>query len=402
MSRKKQEQLLGILLLSGRGNARLWAASVALFSGTFLLLAAVLIWSDFNSLLRGGSKRESLASSYLIIGKKVTDNNMADPHATLFSDQEINDLKTAPQVEEVGIIQSNTFPVYAMMGGNLGFATELPLESVDDHFLDIAPKDWSWQPGSPDLPIILSTQFLDIYNYVFAPSQNLPRLSESTVKSLVLRLKIGNDQNGETLMAHVVGFSDRIVSVLAPKAFIDYGNQKYGAHSGMSGPSQIILKAHDPSDTKFSAYLDAHSYNTSGQNLRWNKIRGVVDIIIGALGGLALLLLGIGTLVVLLFVELTIVRARNSVTLLLDIGYSPAFMSKFLSSKFLPFCLVANLAALVAILLIQLLSSMALSTYQSAELPLLPGAAVWLAFVGCTLLQLGIIRRSVTRSLNES
>ncbi len=375
-----QKKLLNRLLLQPVGKSRLRAALIALFTGIFLFLSSVLLWWNFNELLHGKNSNDALAATYIVIAKKVTDANMGNPVATLFSDRDVQSVAGAPGVEEVGEITANRFPVYAMMGGELGFATEMPLECVPDKFLDNLPADWAWKPGDKVLPIIISSQFLDIYNYVFAPGQGLPQLSESTVKSLNLRLKVGSEQHGEMLLAHVVGFSDRIGSVIAPRSFIDYGNSSYGASATSHGPSQLVLRVSDPSDTHFTAFLDQHDYRTNPQNLRWSRIRGVVDVVVAGTGLLALCIVGTSMLVIILFIQLTIARARESLTLLLQIGYSPSILGRFLAFRFLPLLLAAAFTAFLAASALQYWAATHIPV-QGIRLPLMPGTAVWAAFV---------------------
>ena len=375
-----QNALLHKLLLRPGGKARLWVALLALFLGLTMFLASVLLWWNFNELLHGKNSNDALSSSYLVVAKQVTDVNMGNPTATLFTPEDIAAMSKAPLVQDVGAISSNRFPVYAMMGGELGFATEMPLECVPDEFLDNMPRDWKWTPGDKTLPIIISSQFLDIYNYVFAPGQGLPQLSESTVKSLSLRVKIGNDQNGELLRAHVVAFSDRIGSVVAPRSFIEYGNATYSHGSITLGPSQLILRVSDPSDTRFAGYLQQQGYRTNPQNLRWSRIRSVVNIVALGTGVLAILIMGISLLVVVLFIQLTIAKAAESLSLLRQLGYGPGVLSRFMTSRFLPVVSGMGICAMLIILLVQFLLSSNFPL-QGISVPPIPGMVVWGTFV---------------------
>jgi len=392
--------MLKRLLLGTQHRGRLWAALIALCLGTTLLLLSVMIWWNFNELLYGKGQDDSLGSTFLIIGKRVTDQNMGVPNATIFQPQDIEALKQAPQVQDVGVITSNHFPIYAMMGGQLPLATDLPLESVPDKFIDKMPADWKWEPGSRDLPIIVSSQFLDIYNYVFAPSQGLPQLSQSSVKSIALNLKVGKGDRTETFLAHVVGFSDRIGSVLAPQSFIDYGNKTYGNPGVPMTYSQVIIKAKDPSDKHFADYLQQHDYATNSQNLRWSKVRAIVEVVTSATGILALLLMGIGTLVFILFIELTIAKAQASLTLLLQIGYSPRYISRFMTGRFLPLILGTVVCSMAIAAAGQWVAAVNART-QGLNLPLLPGWPVWAALALSTAILLVLVTRSISAAIRK-
>ena len=387
-------------MLRTQHRSRLWAALTALFIGTTLLLLSVVIWWNFRELLYGKDQNDTLGSTFMVIGKRVTEENMGNAKATVFSQQDIADLKTAPEVQETGIIGSNHFPVYATMGGKLAFATDLPLESVPDQFIDKMPDTWKWQPGSTDLPIIVSSQFLDIYNYVFAPSQGLPQLSEGSVKSIALTLKVGRGDSTETVTAHVVGFSDRIGSVLAPQSFIDYGNKRYGKPGIEEAPSQVILKTKDPSDTKFGDFLQQHNYTTNSQNLRWSRIRAIVEVVTSATGILALLLMGIGTLVFILFIELTIARAQASLTLLLQIGYGPHYLSRFMINRFLPLVLGTVVAAMIVTIIGQAVTAGKVKA-QGLVLPLVPGWPVWVALLISTAILVVLVSKSISGAIKK-
>ena len=392
--------ILRKLLLRTGNRSRLWAALIALCVGTTLLLATVLIWWNFNELLYGRDRNDSLGSTFLIVGKKVTEQNMAVKGAVNFTDQDVADMQQAPQVQEVGTITSNHFPIYATMGGNLAMATDLPLESVPDKFLDNMPGDWKWQPGDKQLPIIVSSQFLDLYNYVFAPSQGLPQLSEGSVKSIGLTLKVGSGGNVETYIAHVVGFSDRIGSVLAPASFIQYGNQKFGRSGTTGAPTQLILRTKDPSDVKFAGYLKEKNYTTNSQNLRWSRIRSVVEVVTSATGILALLIMGISTLVFVLFIELTVARARDSITLLLQLGYSPSSLSRFMSARFLPLVLGAVSVSAIIVLVAQFTAS-SLSASSGLRLATVPGWQVWAAWLISSALLTMLVTRAIRSAIHR-
>lgn len=392
--------MLKKLLLRTQHRSRLWAALAALFVGTTLLLLSVLIWWNFSELLYGKSPNDSMGSTFLVIGKRVTEQNMGNNKATLFTPQDIDSLLKAPQVQDIGVIASNHFPVYATFGGKLAIETDLPLESVPDKFIDKLPPDWQWHPGDRTLPLIISSQFLDIYNYVLAPSQNLPQLSETSVKSVAMNLKVGTEGNTETFSAHIVGFSDRIGSVLAPQSFIDYGNGKYGRPGTEQAPSQLILKTTDPSDTKFGAYLRQHDYTTNSENLRWSKMRAIVEAVAAATGILALLIMGISTMVFILFIELTIARAQQSITLLQQIGYGPRLLSSFMANRFLPMVLGTVVAAMLATVAAQAITS-AYAKTQGLSLPLIPGWQVWAALIASTGILVLLITRSISTAISK-
>lgn len=394
----KQSKLLRKLLLRHKSNNRLWVSLIALCTGTTLLLLSVLIWWNFQLILTGSSDNDSLGSTFLTIGKNVTNEMMGKPEASLFKPREIEAVGSAPQVQDMGVLVANRFPVYATLNaGTVGFSTEMFLESVPDRFIDKKPIDWHWEPGNTTVPIILSADFLNLYNYGFALSQGLPQLSQKSIQALAFDLRIGREGYTETYTARVVGFSDRINSVLVPLNFVEYGNKTFASNI-VFAPSRLIVKVKDPSDKAFIQFLQSRDYTTNAEQLRWNKLRGVIDGVTSATGLLALLLMGIGTMVFVLFIELTIAKAAQSLSLLLQLGYSPRYLSLFMLRRFVPLVLLAlSISAALACIAQGIVAAKGKS--MNLTLPDLPGWPVWavLATSACVLLL--FISRSILKAI---
>lgn len=399
MKQGDSHTILKRLIFGNSNSGRLRAALAAVGTGMVLLLLSVTVWWNFDEILSGRRDDDSLGSTFLTVSKKVTDDNMGKPNATVFTDADITAIKQTTQVQDVGALVSNRFPVYAVMNRSVGFATELFLEAVQDDFMDKRPETWSWKEGDRFVPIIVSSEFLNLYNYGFALSQGLPQISESTIKSISFDLKVGGSLNGITYQAQVVGFSDRISSVLVPESFINYGNKLFAGTTHFP-PSRLIVKVKDPSDRQFVQYLEERDYITNAEQLRWNKLRALVDTVAGALGVLSMLILGIGILVIVLFIELTITRAQQSIKLLYEIGYSPRYLSRFMLRQLYP----RLIGMLVLVLLIAIAAQWAASYYGKLlklSLAPLPGWPVWLAMAACTVTLLLFVSKAVYKTVKK-
>ncbi|XZF14253.1 hypothetical protein ACTHGU_20935 [Chitinophagaceae bacterium MMS25-I14] len=397
MKGQTTNELLRKLMFQKGGKSRLGIAWITLFTGVVLLLCAVMIWWNFRELLHGKRDNDSLGSTFLTVSKKITNQTMASHTASLFTPQEIDDLKKAPQVQDVGMLSSNHFPVSASMGSTLSFYTELFLEAVPERFMDKKPADWKWQEGSSEVPIIVSTEFLNLYNYGFAPSQGLPQLSETTIQSLGFQLNIGAGAAQEHYIGHIVGFSDRINSVLVPEAFLSNANARL-APGASEQSSRLILKTSDPSDKKFEQYLEEHDYTTNAEQMRWNRIRSVVEVVSIATGVLALLLTAISALVFVLFIELTLARAKDAIQLLLQLGYSPQMLAGFVFRRFVPVLFAAIGAAVTVAALIQVGLSFAVKKME-LNIAFVPGWPVWLVAVLSALCLLQQMRTTIRKAL---
>jgi hypothetical protein len=129
-------------------------------------------------------------------------------------------------------------------------------------------------------------------------------------------------------------------------------------------------------------------------------VRAIVEIVAAATGILALMLMGIGTLVFILFIELTIAKAQNSLTLLLQIGYSPKFISGFMSRRFVPMVLITVIVSMAAAIIAQVVAA-TIAAKQGLKLPFIPGWPVWAALVVSVLLLLVLVTGSISRAIKK-
>ncbi|MBS1615047.1 MAG: hypothetical protein JST06_02915 [Bacteroidetes bacterium] len=390
--------LLKKLLLSQSSRRRLWTSLFALSLGLFLLLAAVLLWWNFDFLLSGKASGQHLDGSYLTLSRRVTNENMGQPGETVFSPAAMESLRQAPQVEDLGEVISLRPQAYMrlQLGPGLGFSTVLVLESVPNRFIDHCPPDWNWSPGSRRVPVILSSSFLSLYNYAFAPSQGLPQLSEESIKSLPFSLAIGQGSRSESFVAQVVGFSDRINSVLVPAPFIQEMNIQSGEET--QSVSRIVVKVKDPSNKGFTDFLKEHDYVTNSELGRWSQLSAVVHSIVFFVGILAVLLVLVSVLVFVQFIELNIAKAKSSVVLLQELGCSPSSLRRYLQQHFFQLLLLAIVSAVCMGMIVQLLCSF-LGSKSGLHFRLIPGWPFWVSvlFVGCGLF--AQLRRSITTAI---
>ncbi len=284
--------------------------------GCTLLLLAVQLACDARRALREQS--ELLGGDYVILAKKVTALGVLAGARGGFADTELDDLRRQPFVLDAAGITGSRFP--ASFGlQRIGICTEIFFESMPDSFLDVRPKDWQWQPGDAYVPVVISKDFIDLYNFGFAAARGLPRLPRSAAKLADLDLLIPSPREIFATKARVVGFSDRINSVLVPASFMDWANKKYGV-TDYSLPSRIIVRTKNPEDARLAAYLASKGLETNTEKLRGGKLRTILNLSLAAtasVGGVIVLLAG---LVLVLYFQIVIVRSDAEITLLSHLG----------------------------------------------------------------------------------
>jgi hypothetical protein len=203
--------------------------------------------------------------------------------------------------------------------------------------------------------------FLDIYNFQFSISQNLPQLTPSIVKMIVFKLTVYGKNGPINFNAKIVGLSDRISSMLVPAEFIQWGNN-YAEIKSDNEVSRLVLKTNDPSNASIASFLKKKNLSTNSEKLRYSKYRKVIDtvvVIAGLTGGLMLIF---ALIIFTLFIQLTIANCKQEINLLIILGAAPKQLSKFLLGQFYPGNLISIILATVMIGLLQFVLKSILKT----------------------------------------
>lgn len=156
------------LLRKNISPARMAGFALSNFIGLLIVAGAVMFYLDSRSIF--GDEESVVNTDYLVINKKVTSaSTLGDRDATRFSAGEISQLKSQPWVRDAGEFTASDFHVYASVStGGRGMETALFFESVPEAFLDNAGEGWSFEEGDSSVPIIISKEYLALYNFGFA------------------------------------------------------------------------------------------------------------------------------------------------------------------------------------------------------------------------------------------
>ena len=350
-------QLLKKIIRTGVGKGRFIMAGVGLTIAMLLILSAVQIQVNYNELLYGKSNQDSIAN-FLVVAKVINGNNRENVLTT----EEIEKLRKQPFIEKVGLLTASRFKVSAQSPSErFPFYTDMFFESVPDEFIDVKSDAWKWEPGSTTIPLIIPNQFLDLYNFGFAPSQNLMQLTQSMVMALPIVLNITFQGQPIRFTGRVVGFSDRISSVLVPENFLAMANKQFGTQGDVR-PSRVVIRTNDPGNPALVKYLKDNGLVTDADKTRFSQYRRIVNTVVNAswLTGAVMLLFAI--LVFSLFIQLTIASTKNEINLLVTIGASPRQLQQFLMKQFLPANVVITFCCLAIVVILQYILQTFLAT----------------------------------------
>lgn len=329
---KGLNQLLKKLIRTGTGRKRFFMAFIGLSVAMLLILAAVQVQSNYNDLLHSKTNQDSIAN-FLVLNKILSDQNLG---ATALKDEEIADLKKQPFVESVGLLSPSRFKASIQSSSDrFPFFTDIAFESVPNDFIDVTSKDWKWSENASFVPIIAPNMFLDFYNFQFSFSQNLPQLTHAVVKMIVFKVNIYGPNGIITFNGRVVGFSDRISSLLVPQEFMDWSNSHFGKNQDIK-PSRVIIRTKDPGNPALVKYLKEKNLATDADKTRFSRYRQVVELVVSISWITGAIMLVFAMLIFTLFIQLTIASCKEEIVLLITLGASPKQLRHFLMRQFFP------------------------------------------------------------------
>jgi hypothetical protein len=335
------------LLLTGSNAVSRWLSYIGLGVGVLLLLTSIQMFVNIQQLVKKNSVRKN-GFDYVSVTKSITNSNMGQDNR--FSVDEVQDLKKQPFIDDAAPLIPNRFKVTASAGEMISFASDIFIEAVDDDFIDTVPPGFTWQEGQARVPIIFSSDLLEMFN-IFAPSYGLPQVSPATASNIVISLRCEGKLGQRTFQATIVAFSDRINSLLAPKSFLEWANKNLEGEESVKS-SRVFIKTTDVNNPQLINFLDGKNYRINKEKTLYGRNKNLLQGIISGLGFFGLLVVALALMLFSFYLQLVVARSRDSLQLLLTLGYAPAWLSRKVSRLFIP---VYVLVVLIALLLTQLM-----------------------------------------------
>lgn len=330
----KKELKPYLRILIGRRNLlRLSGAAIGSLLGFFILMVAIQLWSDARFFMQNDDD-DLFAPGLVVINKKLSVLNtlgMADP---AFSDQEIQEIRDQPFVNRAEPFIPCGFKVsvsFAMSGVQIpNLISEFFFESVPDELVDMAESVWRWDEGSDFVPVVLPADFLKFYNFGFAPGQNLPQLSEKTLRMATLRIRIDGGADGAVMMkGKIVGLSEKINTILVPHTFMSWANEHYGDQRPHR-PTRLVIVSRTTADPDLAAFIRNNQYETGGSELRSGKLNQLLQASLLVTGVIGLIIILLALYLFILSFSLFIVRSDYEIRTLIQLGIHPNVLIRYL------------------------------------------------------------------------
>lgn len=301
--------------------AQLAGFFLANLCGTIIVLMGIQFYHDVLPVFTESDS--FLKKDYIVVSRKVSTLGSFIGRSNQFSKSDIEDIKEQPFTEEVGAFTSSRFQVSAGLGlEGIQMSTAMFFESVPDEFVDIDTKKWHYTPGDATIPIIIPRNYLNLYNFGFAQSRSLPQISEGLMSTISLDIRIGGKGKRDNYKGRIVGFSNRLNTILVPETFMTWANDQY-AEGKEKGPSRLIIEVNNPADDRIARYLESKGYETENDKLDAGKAAWFLKIIVGIVLAIGLVISILSIYILMLSIFLLLQKNTTKLENLLLIGYSP-------------------------------------------------------------------------------
>lgn len=306
------KKLIRRLLHKNLSKAQLSGFILSNFAGLAIVILGLQFYEDAKSIWQ--NEDSFIRKDYLVINKKVTGANTLG-ESSAFTDEEIKDIESQPWVRKTGRFTAADYRLSASLVNNgRSMRTALFLESIPGDFIDVKNSNWGYTPGDKNLPVIVSKDYLSLYNFGFAGTVGLAQLSEQTISSvpLIIHIRPENGKPDFEITANIVGFSNRLNTILVPQEFMDWSNAEFSTHDSVPPPSRLILDVSSPGDVKIQEYMDNHNYEIAGDK-SGSRASYLVNVITGIALGVGALITVLSFFILLLSISLLMQKNRDKI-----------------------------------------------------------------------------------------
>lgn len=372
------------------------------FANLFGMFIVLLGFQFYNDVLPVFTSQDSfMKADYLIVSKKIGAANAISGNSNTFNASEIDDINAQDFTKKAGKFTSTEYKVDANMGvnGQSILNSELFFESVPDGFVDVPLQDWTYTEGSKEVPIILPRTYINMYNFGFAQSHSLPKISDGLVGMIDFKIFIHGNGHSDEYKGKVIGFSNRLNTILVPQKFMDWSNGYY-APGQKSDPTRLIVEVGNPADDNITKYLDKKGFEVESDKLQAEKTTYFLKMIVSLVMAIGLVISILSFYILMLSIYLLVEKNSTKLQNLLLIGYSPYRVS-------LPYQLLTIGLNLVVLLLACVALALARSYYMDMLLMLYPdmesGSMLYAVLLGMmiflviSLFNILVITRKVKR-----
>lgn len=361
--------------------------------GLAIVLTAIQFFTDVDNATSGDD--DNRLHDYLVVSKSIGLLN----RNTAFSEREIENLEQQPWVEAVGRFEASRFRASISVdfqGHSL--STETFFESLPAQFFDRLPRDWNFNPDQGEVPIILSRDYLALYNFGFASSRGLPKLRDNEVSLVPLQITIAGRGHTAHLRGYIAGFSSRISTIAVPVEFMTWANDNYGSETATQGPSRLVVEVNDPGNPEVRKYLSDNGLDIAGDKLDNSETGFFLRLVTGVVIGVGIVISLLALCILTLSIFLLIHKNREKLRDLMLLGYSAANVARY----YYRLTIAINVSIMMLSIII-VLTIRTQWTHAISALDMIPGSITAMLLTAATItaavttLNIVTIHRLITR-----
>ena len=303
--------------------------ALTIFVGVTIILVTSQFYFDIKPLM--SEQTDIFKNKAAVISKNISVFKTINKEKIYFTDKEINDLKSQSFTKSVSKFNTATFKINAYSNKTERvpvFYTDLFFESIPDDYLDVETEDWKWDVSLDFIPIIIPENYLNLYNFGFAESQKLPVLSKNTISQIEFNIQISGNNKSKDYKSKIVGFSNKVNSILVPEEFLFWANNEFGRLNN-SKTSRVLIEFNNPSDQTILEYFNENNYSINKDELEFSKLIFFFKSALIFVFFIALVIIGLSIAFILLSLDLIIQRNKELLLNLYNIGYKHNRIAKF-------------------------------------------------------------------------
>lgn len=323
-----KQSLLSKLLRKNVSSMQLGGSAIANLIGLIIVGIALQFYLDLRPIFN--DEESFVKSDYLVVTRKVTGMD-ALMGGSEISEAEVADIEAQPWVRRVGRFTASDYEVRAAVAlGSSGAAmtTQLFFESIPAEFLDVNSAEWHFDERNPVIPVIVSKDYLSLYNFGFAAAQGMPKISEGMAGMIPLQFTISGNGLSQSFSGRIVGFSARVNTILVPEEFMHWSNSRFGSGSA-AGASRLIVEVNAPGDIKIEQYIADHNFEVAGDKANSNKAGYLFTIAVSVVAAVGVLISLLSFFVLILSIMLLLQKNTKKLQDLLQLGYTPMQVSGY-------------------------------------------------------------------------
>ena len=358
--------------------------------GLSIIVSGLQLYLDVRPIVADSSGW--MKPDYLVVSKPVSTVGSIAGIRPTFTEDEIDDIRSQDFVSQLGVFTAAKYAVSCQLlieRFDVNLVTDMFFESVPDEFVDVESEAWRFEPDDNEIPIIIPRDYLNLYNFGFASSANLPTVSEGMIRMVSFHLYLSGNGQRVHKKGRIVGFSSRLNTILVPESFMEWSNRLLSGSSDAEDVSRVIVQVTNPTDRRIAAYFQAKEWTVDGDKLEASKAGWIMSVLITAVLIIGLVICALAAYVLMLSIFLLVQRNRESISNLKAIGYTAKTIA-------MPYELLVVATNVVSVLVAMGIMALVRRAYLGYLYALMPDYStgstglVWCVALGLMLLLTGV------------